>query len=259
MPEGDNVYRAAERLRAVLEGRALTRCDLRVPAHATVDFTGERVDEVVSRGKHLFVRIGDHSIHTHLGMDGAWHVYRSGVRWRRPAHTARIVLAADGPAAVGFSLKRLDVVRRDAEEDVVGHLGPDLLGPDWDAAEATRRFSEQAGRTISEVLLDQRVMAGVGNIYRTELCFLRGVHPDTPVEAAGDPARFVDLARRLLVFNRDRKPRVTTGDTRAGRQLWVYGRRGPCLRCGTTVKRDPDAARVTSWCPTCQPEVSPVE
>lgn len=253
MPEGDSIYRAAARLRSVLLEADLTRCDLRVPTYATVDFTGERIDAVVSRGKHLFVRVAGYSIHTHLGMDGAWQLYEPGARWRRPAHTARIVLAAGGPAAVGFSLKRLDVIATEREADVVGHLGPDLLGDDWDPIEATRRLSEQRDRTISQALLDQRVMAGIGNIYRTELCFLRGVHPDTPVELAGDPVRYVDLARRLLWFNRERKPRVTTGDTRRGRELWAYGRRGPCLRCGTPVRYDGSAERVTYWCPTCQP------
>lgn len=253
MPEGDSIYRAAKRLRAVLDGEVLTTTDFRVPALATVDLAGQRVDEVVSRGKHLLVRVGEHTIHGHLGMDGAWHVYGARERWRRPAHTARVLLSANESTVIGFSLKRLDVVRRDAEDEVVGHLGPDLLGPDWDAGEAGRRFARQSGRTISEVLMDQRVMAGVGNIYRTELCFLRGVHPDTPVEAAGDPARYIELARRLLWFNRDRSVRVTTGQTRRGREMWVYGRRGPCLRCGTEVRLDPEAERVTRWCPTCQP------
>lgn len=259
MPEGDTVFRAAARVRAVLDGHALTECDLRVPRYATVDFTGEVVEQVLSRGKHLLVRVAGYTIRSHLKMEGEWHVYRRGERWRKPGFRARAVLGTDTAQAVGFDLGILDVFAQREEEDVVGYLGPDLLGPDWEPELAARNLAVDGARPIGVALLDQRVMAGVGNVYRNEMCFLRGVDPATSVENAGDPAAWVDLARRLLVANRDRAARVTTGDTRGGRRLWVYGRGGrPCLRCGTTVESGElgtatDPERVVYRCPVCQP------
>ncbi|MCY7326707.1 MAG: Fpg/Nei family DNA glycosylase, partial [Microbacteriaceae bacterium] len=141
MPEGDTVYRTAKNLRAAIEGAQLTRCDIRVPKFATVDLTGQRIDEVASRGKHLLMRIGEYTIHTHLKMEGSWHLYRHGTKWQRPAHSARIVLETTDWVAVGYSLGIVEVVPRAEEQTVVGHLGPDLLGPDWDASAARRRRS----------------------------------------------------------------------------------------------------------------------
>lgn len=260
MPEGDTVFQTAARLRAALRGRVLTGCDIRVPRHATVDLSGRRVDAVLSRGKHLLIRVGAHSIHTHLKMEGAWEVYRPPARWRRPAHTARIVLRVDGAEAVGFSLGITEVVPIADEEKAIGPLGPDLLGPDWDAGMAAANLARDPDRPIGSALLDQRLLAGVGNVYRCELCFLRGVHPATPVGRAGDPDAWVDLAHRLLVANRDRPVRVTTGDRRRGRSTWVYERaRRPCLRCGTIIRTGTlgggdsgDDERMIRWCPGCQ-------
>lgn len=253
MPEGDTVYRAAAALHSALAGKVLTRCDIRVPRFATVDLSGRVVDEVLPRGKHLLMRIGDATIHSHLKMEGAWHVYRPGQRWRRPAFAARAVLGVEGLQAVGFDLGILEVLERREESGAVGHLGPDLLGPDWDAELAAENLARDADRPIGAALLDQSVMAGVGNIYRSELCFLRGRHPATPVSEAGDPLRWALLARRLLEFNKDRVTRVTTGDRRD--PLWVYGRGGrPCRRCGSTVADGSmgDPGRVIYWCPHCQ-------
>ena len=256
MPEGDSVLQAAIRLREALAGKPLDRCDIRVPQHATVNLSGEVVEAVTSRGKHLFIEAGQIAIHSHLGMDGAWHVYEAEQRWRRPGHTARIVLEAGGRQAVGFSLKQLDVVPAATAGSLIDHLGPDLLGPDWDAAEAVRRIAADPDRSISVALLDQRVMAGIGNVYRNELCFLRGLHPETPVGEVGDLDAIVRLAYRLLTFNATRTVRVTTGETRPGRELWVYGRgRKPCRRCQTLIARDGEADRVTYWCPSCRPAV----
>ncbi|OLL16716.1 MULTISPECIES: DNA-formamidopyrimidine glycosylase family protein [unclassified Rhodococcus (in: high G+C Gram-positive bacteria)] len=259
MPEGDTVFQAATRLRRALAGKPLTRCDIRVPRYATVDLTGTVVDEVLARGKHLLVRVGAHTLHTHLKMEGVWDVHAPGTRWRRQGYHARIVLAVADAEAVGFDLGIVEVLDRDREEEAVGHLGPDLLGPDWDPAAAAANLMRDPGRPVGLALLDQRVMAGVGNVYRCELCFLRGVHPSTPVADAGEAAAWVDLAHRLLVFNRDRVSRITTGDRRPGRGTWVYGRAGkPCRRCGTTIRTgmlgsasDPD--RKIDWCPHCQP------
>lgn len=254
MPEGDNVYLTAKNLNTVLAGRVLVRCDIRVPAFATVDLTGERVDEVISRGKHLLTRIGDHTIHTHLKMDGSWHIYRPGVRWRRPQWQARIVLANAEWETVGFQLGIVEVLPRAAEATVVGHLGPDLLGPDWDAGLALQRLLAAPDATVGVALLDQSVMAGLGNVYRNELCFLRGVLPTRPVGEVPQPEKLVDLAHRLINANKDRTARTTTGNLR-GVTSWVYGRDGkPCLRCGTTIVRGSIGTppRDTYWCPQCQ-------
>lgn len=256
MPEGDTVYRAAAALHQALAGKVLTRCDIRVPRYATVDLSGRVVDEVVPRGKHLLIRVGDATIHSHLKMEGIWHVYRPGQRWRRPAFTARAVLGVTDAEAVGFDLGILEILDRRAEPDAVGHLGPDLIGPGWDAERAAANLARDGDRPIGLALLDQSIMAGIGNVYRNELCFLRGAHPETPVALAGDPARWAALAHRLLVFNKDRVARVTTGDLRRGRSLWVYGRGGqPCLRCGTPVAEGMlgEPERQIFWCPHCQP------
>jgi len=257
VPEGDTVYQAARRLREALAGRVLTATDFRVPAYATVDLSGERVDEVVSRGKHLLMRVGEHTIHSHLKMEGSWEVYRPGERWRHPAFQARAVLRTEESEAVGFLLGVLEVLPRSREEETVGYLGPDLLGADWDAEEAVRRITAHPETPIAVALLDQRNLAGLGNVYANELCFLRGMLPTRPVGEVDVPAA-VDLGHRLIVANRDRPRRVTTGDTRRGRNTWVYGRGGqPCRRCGTRIRRTELGRteleeRVTYFCPVCQ-------
>jgi endonuclease-8 len=257
MPEGDTVYRTAMQLNAALAGATLTGCDIRVPAFATLDLTGEVVHEVVSRGKHLFARVGEYSIHSHLKMEGSWELYRPGSRWKHPAFQARIVLETAGWQAVGFQLGTLDVVPRDRESELVGYLGPDLLGADWDAGEAARRLAAHPEQAIALALLDQRNLAGLGNEYVNELCFLRGMLPTRPVAEVDLPAT-VALAHRLILANRDRVQRTTTGDLRRGRMSWVYGREGqPCLRCGTRIRRGRLGRteleqRDTYFCPHCQ-------
>jgi endonuclease-8 len=258
VPEGDTVFRTAQHLDQALAGRPLTVSDVRVPKYASVDLVGSTVENVVSRGKHLLTRVGDYSIHTHLKMEGSWHIYRHGTRWRRPAYQARIVLENADWVTVGFELGLVEVIEREREEEVVGYLGPDLLGPDWDAEEAVRRLEAQGDREIDVALLDQRNLAGLGNEYVNELCFLRGLLPERPVAEVRDLPGVVALAHRLIVANRDRVDRTMTGDTRPGRQTWVYGREGqPCRRCGTRIRRgslgaNQLAQRVTYWCPVCQ-------
>lgn len=257
MPEGDTVYQCARRLDAALAGHTLTRCDVRVPAFATVDLTGEVVEHAISRGKHLLIRIGRFSIHSHLKMEGSWDLYAPGARWRHPAHQARIVLATPETVAVGFQLGTLEVLDRSEEGRAVGHLGPDLLGPDWDAAAAVRRIAAHPEQPIAVALLDQRNLAGIGNEYVNEICFLRGMLPTRPVADAA-LEETVGLARRLLVANRDRTIRTTTGDGRRGRTTWVYRRAGrPCRRCGALIRTDRIGrsdleARETFFCPHCQ-------
>jgi endonuclease-8 len=250
MPEGDTVWHTAAVLREHLVGRTLTRCDIRVPRFATVDLTGQVVDEVLSRGKHLFIRVGAASVHSHLKMDGSW---RIGNRPVRVDHRTRIILEANGIRAVGDDLGVLEVLERERDGDVVAHLGPDLLGEDWDPARAAANLTAHPDRPIGAALLDQRVLAGIGNVYCNELCFVSGHLPTAPVGAVADPHRLVSRARDMLWTNRFRWNRCTTGDTRAGRQLWVYGRGGrPCRRCGTRITYDGTGERVAYWCPSCQ-------
>ncbi|SPM32617.1 Formamidopyrimidine-DNA glycosylase [Mycobacterium rhizamassiliense] len=250
MPEGDTVWHTAATLREHLAGRTLTRCDVRVPKFATVDLTGQVIDEVVSRGKHLFIRVGQASIHSHLKMDGSWRV---GNRPVRVDHRTRIILEAGPIRAIGVDLGVLEILEREHESEAVAHLGPDLLGPDWDAPLAAANLAAQPDRPIAEALLDQRVLAGIGNVYCNELCFVTGHLPTAPVAAIADPRRLVSRARDMLWLNRFRWNRCTTGDTRQGRQLWVYGRAGEnCRRCGTRIRRDDSGERVAYWCPACQ-------
>ncbi|AOS93485.1 endonuclease VIII Nei2 [Mycobacterium intracellulare] len=250
MPEGDTVWHTAAVLREHLVGATLTRSDVRVPRFATVDLTGEVVDEVVSRGKHLFIRVGRASIHSHLKMEGSWRV---GERPVRVDHRARIVLEAGTVRAVGVDLGVLEILDRDRDGEAVAHLGPDLLGEDWDAARAAANLMADPQRPIAEALLDQRVLAGIGNVYCNELCFVSGHLPTAPVGAIADPLRLVSRAREMLWLNRFRWNRCTTGDTRSGRQLWVYGRAGQrCRRCATPINVDDTKERVAYWCPSCQ-------
>jgi endonuclease-8 len=251
MPEGDTVYRTATKLREALEGRTLTRCDVRVPKFATVDLTGEKVDEVLSRGKHLFIRVGDASIHSHLKMDGAWLV--GGQIRRVQPHKVRIILETPDSRVAGIDLGVLEILDRKLDMDAVAHLGPDLLGDDWEPRTAATNLMADPDRPLAETLLDQRVMAGVGNVYANELCFVLGRLPTSPVSNVKDPLRVVQRARDMLWLNRSRVNRVTTGDTRPGRDVWVYGRGGDaCRRCGTTIESDRSGERVMYWCPNCQ-------
>ncbi|MET0161639.1 MAG: DNA-formamidopyrimidine glycosylase family protein [Microbacteriaceae bacterium] len=258
MPEGDTVWRTAHHLHQALAGAELTVTDFRVPKFATVSLVGETVEEVVARGKHIVLRTAAHVVHSHLKMEGAWHLYRPGTKWIRPDYQARAVLETSGWQAVGFDLGIVQVLPRDREHEAVGHLGPDLLGPDWDAEEAVRRLAAQPDAEVITALIEQRNLAGLGNEYVNELCFLRGYHPQRRVADCDLPAT-VALAHRLIHANRDRVERTTTGDTRQGRRKWVYGREGrPCLRCGTRIRfmkigRNELELRNTFWCPRCQP------
>lgn len=248
MPEGDTVFHTAAVLDNALTGKTLTRCDIRVPRYAGVDLAGQRVDEVVSCGKHLFIRVGPTSIHSHLKMEGSWRVSRGPLD-----HRVRILLEAGPVRALGIDLGILELLDRRRDGEAVAHLGPDLLGPDWDPDTAVANLVADPQRRLSAALLDQRVLAGIGNVYCNELCFVVGRLPTTPVAAVADPARLVARARDMLWSNRLRWARCTTGDTRPGRQLWVYGRSGkPCRRCGTRVKSDHGGERISFWCAACQ-------
>lgn len=264
MPEGDTVWQAARRLHTALAGQVLSRSDLRVPKYATADLTGRTVLDVTPRGKHLLTRVeGGLTLHSHLRMDGAWKVYSNGERWRGgPAHQIRAILGTTERTAVGYRLPVLELIRTADEHRAVGHLGPDLLGPDWDPGLALANLLSDPGRALGEALLDQRNLAGVGNVYKSELCFLLRVTPWLPVGALPEEraARLPDLAKKVLEANRDRPVRNTTGHRR--HDLFVYGRAPrPCLRCHTPVRvadqGDGSRERPTYWCPTCQPGPAP--
>jgi endonuclease-8 len=289
VPEGNTVWLTARSLHEALAGKTLVDADLRVPSLATVDLRGRRVIEVVPRGKHILIRLAAATqdavattrdavaaapltLHSHLRMDGAWRVEparTSGLGARRPVgrDDVRVVLTTPEVVALGRRVHDLALVPTAREVELVGHLGPDLLGPDWDAAEAVRRLRRRPERPIGPALLDQRNLAGAGNVYKNEICFLRGVAPSTPVGDVRDLPALVATLQRLLAANRERYAHVTTGDPRPGHQVWVYGRAGrPCRRCrtpiesarqvdesaGETADADPQA-RVSWWCPHCQP------
>ena len=285
MPEGDTVARQCRILDDALSGAVLTGCDVRVPREATTDLVGWTVAEVRPRGKHLLLRLAPPApgtppltLHSHLMMDGIWHVDGKSLRSSdtsagpRSPDTIRILLEArhqDGREvrAVAYDVKQVRVLRTADEEQLLGSLGPDLLDPVWGEDPSLREramenLAAEPERPLGLALLDQHVLAGIGNIYRSELCFLRRIHPAAPVSAERDPGALVDLAHRLLVLNRDREVRVTTGGM-LGRDgdLWVYGRGGKqCRRCRTRIERGELAeprlegteARVLWFCPRCQ-------
>lgn len=263
MPEGDAVRRTADRLDRALAGQVLTGSDFRVPQLATTDLSGARVERTATHGKHLLTRLVTSAgtpltLHTHLKMEGSWRVARAGERRPGPAADARVVLTSERVVAVGLRLGLVELLPTAEEASVVGHLGPDLLGP-WtaeDRAEAVARLSAQPDRVLGEALLDQTVVAGIGTIWLAESCFVHGVCPLGPVAAVRDPGRFLDRARLMLQSAMRTGRPLTTGDRRD--PVWVYRRqRQPCLRCRTTIEAgqvgDPGRERTTYWCPRCQP------
>lgn len=261
MPEGDTVWLVARRLDEALSGHVLTRADLRVPAYANADLVGATVLATLARGKHLLTRFDDgRTLHTHLRMDGMWHLYRPGTPWHGgPDHQVRVLLSTDEWDAIGYRLPVVDLLATADEDTVVGHLGPDLLDPAFDRAEALRRLAADPDREIGVALLDQRSLAGIGNMYKDETLFVRRTSPWTRTADVDDLGALVDQAQRFLQRNKDHAAQITTGDPRRGFEHWVYGRGGrPCRRCGTRIRTaDQGAApyaRLTAWCPGCQPD-----
>ncbi|MGQ7296299.1 DNA-formamidopyrimidine glycosylase family protein [Quadrisphaera sp. KR29] len=269
MPEGDVVWRSAHRLHAALAGRVLVTSDLRWPSLATVGLTGRDVREVVSRGKHLLVRVGAGAggapltLHSHLRMEGSWHVHATGRPWRtaRAAHGVRAVLANAAWTAVGHRLGMLDLVPTADEARLVGHLGPDVLGPGWGpqaVEQVVTSLLARPERPVGEALLDQRVLAGVGTYFMAEALFLRGVSPWTPAGHLGEQGlrALVELERRMLLAG--------TRDVAHGSQRNVHARSGlPCHRCGAAVRVAPigraPEERTAFYCPRCQPGPTPTD
>lgn len=265
MPEGDTVYRLAHRLRGALDGRTLVRGELRVAAFADRDLTGRAVLGHDTHGKHLLTRFDDGTtLHTHLRMTGSWTVTRQGRRLP-PAvlPDARVLLATDdGSTAYGLLLPVVELVDTRREGDVIGHLGPDPLRADWDATEAAARLRRDPDRPVAAALLDQTLLAGLGNLWVNELCFLRGLDPWRPIGTV-DVDALVRLAARAIRVSATQPGamQVTTGNPRRGENHWVSGRAGrPCRRCGAPIRvvADGPGGRRTWWCPSCQPAAQPI-
>ncbi len=273
MPEGDTIFRAARTLNRALAGDVVTRFESVFPALTRVDedapIAGRTVESVTSAGKHLLMRFsGDLVLRTHMRMNGSWHIYRPGERWRRPRRDMRIVLATERFEAVAFNVPVAEFVDAASldRHDELRTLGPDLLAENFDAGEVLARMRTRPALPIADVLLNQRVVAGIGNVYKSELLFMCRIDPFTPVARLDDERlkELIDTARRVLRLNvGEGLPAMTTytGYRRTTRRsdpaerLWVYGRGGkPCRRCGTPIsaRKHGDDARLTYWCSKCQ-------
>lgn len=259
MPEGDTVFRAARALDAALAGRIITSFDLRTPALALTRAEGVPVTSVVPVGKHLLMRLGDgRTLHSHLRMDGAWRVSSAASGPRSgPAHEIRAMVGNEDYLATGYRVHDLAMVATRDEQDLIGHLGQDLLAETFDLPLAVARLLAEADRPIGDALLDQRVVAGIGNVYKCELLFLHRLNPWQATSSVPDPTALLADAVRLLKANCNRTRRSTTGWIQAGQQYYVYGRRGrACRRCSGPIVQseqgDPSVERVLYFCPRCQ-------
>jgi endonuclease-8 len=273
MPEGDTVFRIAQTLQKYMAGRLVTRFESVYPALTRIaedhPVVGRTIDAVSARGKHLLMMFsGDLVLRTHLRMNGSWHIYPVGDRWQRPARDMRVLVCTQDACAVGFNIPVAELLstRELGRHRQLQSLGPDLLGEPFDSNEVVRRIRARGRDPVAEVLLDQRVVAGMGNVFKSEVLFLAGVDPFTPVAALTDADldRIVDISRKQLAANvmgrsQTLSPafgRRTTRSLDPNEKLWVYSRGGrACRRCGTAIqssKSGPDA-RLTYWCPTCQP------
>ena len=270
MPEGDTLFRTAAGLRPYLLGRRVSAARTGGPGALPQigRVIGQEITAVEALGKNLLIRFDNGlEIRTHLKMTGSWHRYRPGEPWRRPPARARLVLEVPGAVAVCFDAPVVELLEQRAEtvHPSLGRLGPDLLSPDFDGAEALRRLRDPARAVVSiaEALVDQRALAGIGNVYKSEVLWIEAVSPFVPVADLDDPTleRLIATARRLLLVNADKAhgpERVTTlGDRRAIGPLYVYSRAGrPCRRCGSPIasaRQGAELPRTTYWCPTCQP------
>jgi endonuclease VIII len=273
MPEGDTIYRAARTLHRALAGHIVERFESVLPAltrvHEDTPLTGRTIERVGAAGKHMLMYFsGGHVLRTHMRMNGSWHVYRPGERWRRARRDMRVLVATTQFEAVGFNIPVAELVltRNLPKHDDLRRLGPDLLGEDFDRDEAIRRIRAGGSAEIGGVLLNQHVMAGLGNVYRSEVLFSCRISPFARVQDLDDAqvACLVDTARRFLQANVTGRLapmttytgyRRTTGRDDPSQRLWVYGRaRLGCRNCGTAiqVRAEGAHARLTYWCPVCQ-------
>ncbi len=260
MPEGDTIYRTAVALRPALEGRTIADVQLRDRQFEPHHLAGATVSSVEARGKHLLMHLGHGgALHSHMGMNGSWHIYRRGETWRKPTHFAALVLAVDELDVICFSPKLLELLSADQlrHHAHLRRLGPDLLAAEFDVPAAVARFRARDELPLGEAVMNQTIVCGIGNVYKSDLLFLLGLDPFAPVRAFSDDelAALVDRARRLMQRNLSGASRQTRfrGD---GQRLWAYGRSGEaCYKCGATIRlrRQGDAGRTTCWCPQCQP------
>ena len=264
MPEGDTIFRAARTLHAALAGRVVSSFETGLATLDRVDqdtpLAGRTVEGVRSVGKHLLMEFsGGLVLRTHMRMSGSWHVYRPGERWQRPRSAMRIVVATDAYVAVAFDVPVAEFLtsRELARHRELRALGPDVLDDAFSPGAALERFRSRADEPIADALLNQRVIAGVGNVFKSEALFVAGVDPFRPVSTLTDEelTRVIEAARSLMNANVFRGARHTTGMMNPDAKLWVYARTGrPCRRCGTAIesRKHGEDARGTYWCPRCQ-------
>ncbi len=274
MPEGDTIFRTARTLQKTLAGHRVTMFDTAYAhiarVHDDQPITGRLIERCEAAGKHvLMVFEGDLILRTHMRMNGSWHIYRHGERWFRGPHAMRVRVETADWVAVAFDVPVAEFVtaKELASSDPVAALGPDLLKPVFDRDEAIRRVRVAGALPIAQALLDQRMVAGIGNVYKSEVLFLAGVHPDTPASAVSQDVLelIMNLARKLLNDNvvpgtpgaiqTYRSLRRTGVRSDSSDSLWVYSRAGkPCRKCGTPIqsKKMGLDARTTYWCPSCQ-------
>jgi endonuclease VIII len=265
VPEGDTIYRAARTLNQALGGRVVTHFETALAPLARVDdqqrIKGRTIERVIAAGKHLIIDFsGGLHLRTHMRMNGSWHIYRTGERWKRPRSDMRIVIKTDEFVAVGFNIPVAEFHddRSLARQEDLRRIGPDLLGA-FDAHEAFQRIRARRDAEIADVLLNQRVIAGIGNVFKSEVLFICNVNPFTQVSEISD-AKIIEIiqtSERLLRHNvdSDTPSRRTTGSMNRSELLWVYGHGGePCRRCGTLIeyRKQGADARGTYWCPRCQ-------
>lgn len=264
MPEGDTLWRTAASLRPAILGQVVTGFRARdrqiSDAAEVLHVQGSRVDEIDTRGKHLLIRFsGGATLRTHLQMTGSWHLYRPGSPWQKPERLAVVILETPRAVAVCFSAPTVELVSTASPDCLrsVEHIGPDILKPEFRVDEAVARLRQHDADEIAVALLNQSILAGIGNVYKSEVLFLCGVSPFRTVRELDDATlhRIVATAERQMRRNLTTDWRRTTASD-ARRRLWVYGAaRQPCQRCGTLIQRrlQGDHGRVTFWCPTCQP------
>jgi endonuclease VIII len=267
MAEGDTIYRLAAGLRPLLVGRTVG--SVRTTKNTGVGrLVGSTIVSIETLGKNLLIRFSNGlTLRTHLRMTGTWRTFEAGEAGRRAAARSVLVLELDGVVAACFDAPLVELfdTRAESIHPVLRRIGPDLLDAAFDAAGALERLRDPAESTttIGEAILDQRVMAGVGNVFRSEILFIERTDPFAPVGSLDDPtlARVIATARRLLVANVQPdhpRRRITTDGVRAagGRDVWVYGLAGrPCRRCGTSIRAASlgrDLPRTVWWCPRCQ-------
>jgi endonuclease-8 len=268
MPEGDTIFRTARTLQRALGGQTVTRFETVLPKLARVDcdtpLAGRTVESVESRGKWLLMHFsGDLILLTHMLMSGSWHIYRPGEKWQRHRVHMRIVVETPAMLAVAFDVPvaEFHTARSLQRRDGLNRLGPAPLAPDFDASLAIANLAAHPDLELGLALLDQTVLAGLGNVFKSEVAFACGLNPFRKVATlTGEQlAGLVATARELLQANVTASSghrRTTTGNTQREENLWVYGRKGqPCRRCATPIRAQKHAAdgRITFWCPLCQP------